>query len=83
VIFLGQVEAMGYTGHVFFLPGADNTHSNVTALSNATGGTSSNGNTEHANRQGAPLIYFQGEYHRLASHYHHPHPELVEMHPEQ
>lgn len=64
-IFLGQVEAMGYDEHVFFLPGTSNEHSTLSALTNHA---SSNGDarTPRAGKQQNPLLYYHGRYHYLS-----------------
>lgn len=73
VIFLGQIEAMGYDEEFFFLPGASNEQSTLSALRH----TNHNGHSEATNAQASPLLYYRGQYHHLSNRYHHEHPELV------
>lgn len=74
VIFLGRVEAMGYDGHVFFVPGVSREQSTISTAANALSPASNNG---HAPQQPAPLLYYRGQYHHLSNHYQHAHPEIV------
>jgi flavin reductase (DIM6/NTAB) family NADH-FMN oxidoreductase RutF len=73
IIFVGQVEAMGYDGHVCFMPGISDKQSTVPTLAE----TSSNGHSLTTNKPQAPLLYYRGQYHHLSSHYQHAHPEIV------
>lgn len=77
VIFLGQVEAMGYDGHVLFVPGISSEHSTLSAPADASNHASGNGHSQAASTQTSPLLYFRGQYHRLSSHYQHKHPDLA------
>ena len=77
VIFVGQVEAMGYDGHVLFVPGVSSEHSTVPAPADATNHASGNGHTRTPETQSSPLLYYRGQYHRLSSHYQHAHPDLA------
>lgn len=77
-IFLGQVEAMGYEGHTFFMPGIASTQSTLlSAPVSAADLVSNNGHSEGTNAPGSPLLYYHGQYHHLSSLYHHQHPELA------
>ncbi|MEO7021857.1 MAG: flavin reductase family protein [Ktedonobacteraceae bacterium] len=77
VIFLGQVEAMGYDGHVFFVPDVSSEQSTVPAPADAPTHASNNGHTPVVDEQQSPLLYYRGKYHRLSSHYQHAHPEMA------
>jgi hypothetical protein len=74
---VGQVEAAGYDGQVFFVPGMSNEQNTLSELLTPTSHTSSNGHSTAAVKQHAPLLYYQGKYHHLSSRYHHAHPELA------
>lgn len=79
-IFLGQVEAMGYAGQAFFVPGVSSTQSTLPGLADEAGvpePVASNGHHEEARALPAPLLYYRGQYHHLSPHYHHNHPELA------
>lgn len=75
-IFLGQVEAMGYDGQTFFMPGVDSSRSTLPAVSEHLSG---NGHIPAASEQRSPLLYYRGLYHHLSSHYSHAHPELAPL----
>jgi flavin reductase (DIM6/NTAB) family NADH-FMN oxidoreductase RutF len=68
IILLGQVEAMGYDGQVFFMSGVNSEQSTLPVL---VSHASSNGHDSKANEQQSPLLYYQGQYHHLSSHAHH------------
>lgn len=76
VILLGKVEAMGYHGQVFFMPGVSSSQSTLPTVSEHA---SSNGHTPEAGEQRSPLLYYRGLYHHLSSHYQHAHPELTPL----
>ncbi len=76
VIFLGQVEAMGYEGHTLFVSGANSELCTLPELASETNQASSNGHSEAARAQSTPLLYYRGQYHHLSRHYQHEHPEL-------
>lgn len=65
VIFLGQVEAMGYSEHVFFLPGVESASCTLPDLVDTTNHTSSNGHAPTSER--TPLLYYRGRYRRLSA----------------
>jgi flavin reductase (DIM6/NTAB) family NADH-FMN oxidoreductase RutF len=71
-IFLGRVEAAGYQGQAFFRDDVDSQQSTLTINDPA----SQNGHNA-GEKQPAALLYYQGLYHHIDSHYHHPHPELA------
>lgn len=73
VIFLGQVEAMGYAGHLLFMPGVSSEQNTLPIAADI----SSNGHIPAADEQQSPLLYYRGQYHHLSSHYQHAHPEIV------
>lgn len=89
VMFLGQVEAMGYDGHTFFLPGisasqstlpapvdaADLLNSNGHASSNGLSGNNGHNKAEH--EHASPLLYYRGKYHHLSNRYQHQRTELL------
>lgn len=75
-IFLGQVEAMGYAEHIFFMPGVSSAHCTLPILPVTTDHTSRNGHGEAASAHTSPLLYYRGQYHHLSSRYHHEHPDL-------
>ncbi len=77
VIFVGQVEAMGYDGRVLFASGISNEHSTLPAPADATNHTSCNGHSQATGTQASPLLYYRGQYHRLSSHYQRAHPDLA------
>lgn len=89
VMFLGQVEAMGYDGHTLFLPGISDAQSTLPTPGNAAAPFSSNGHPDHnSNGVGngphnaghepkAPLLYYRGKYHHLSNHYQHQRVELL------
>ncbi len=83
VIFLGQVEAMGYEGHTFFLPGISSENSTLPAPASASdllGSNGSNGSNSHnsiGNESASPLLYYHGKYYHLSNRYQHQHPELA------
>ncbi len=77
VIFVGQVEAMGYDGHVLFVPGVSSEQSTLPASADATNHADSNGHSQTVGTPASPLLYYRGKYHRLSSHYQHAHPELA------
>ena len=70
VIFLGQVEAMGYHGHALFMPGIGSENS---TLPPATG---HNGHQEAVQPATSPLLYYSGKYYHLSNRYQHQHPDL-------
>ncbi|HEY0753420.1 MAG TPA: flavin reductase family protein [Ktedonobacteraceae bacterium] len=79
-IFLGQVEAMGYDGRVFFLPDISTAQSTLPAPVNESGALSSNGLNGHNEAEQAPvspLLYYQGKYHHISNRYHHQRSELL------
>ena len=76
VIFLGQVEAMGHAGQVFFMPGVSSAQSTLPALPAATNHANGNGHSEVTGAHTSPLLYYRGQYHHLSNRYHHEHPEL-------
>ena len=80
-IFLGEVEAMGYDGQVFFMPNARSQPETLADLARATKPVSSNGHGEAAHA--SPLLYYRGQYHHLSPRYHHKHPELAPTHEKQ
>jgi flavin reductase (DIM6/NTAB) family NADH-FMN oxidoreductase RutF len=73
VIFVGQVEAIGYDGEIFFMPGVNREQS---TLPTRTRSTSNNGHRALDTSPAEPLLYYQGSYHHLSRHYEHEHPEL-------
>lgn len=77
VIFVGQVEAMGYDGHVLFLPGASSEQSTLPVLIEVPNQSSNNGHILGADRQSSPLLYYRGKYHHLASTHQQSRPEVV------
>lgn len=77
VIFLGQVEAMGYNEELLFLPGVSSARSTLPDLKQEAYLVSNNGHSQLANAQPSPLLYYRGQYHHLSSRYHHEHPELA------
>ncbi|HET8844680.1 MAG TPA: flavin reductase family protein, partial [Ktedonobacteraceae bacterium] len=76
VILLGQVEAMGYNGQVFFMPGISDSQSTLPSVDKRA---SSNGHAQAEGDQRSPLLYYRGMYHHLSSHYRHAHPELAPL----
>lgn len=85
-IFLGQVEAMGYRGHTFFLPHASSEHSTLPAPASVADLLAGNGHTNHGEipaEPASPLLYYQGKYYHLSRRYHHEHPELSPTTPQQ
>jgi flavin reductase (DIM6/NTAB) family NADH-FMN oxidoreductase RutF len=76
-VFLGQVEAMGYDGHVLFVPGVSSAQCTLPNLPGATDHASSNGHSESTDAHTSPLLYYRGQYHHLSNRYHHEHPELA------
>jgi flavin reductase (DIM6/NTAB) family NADH-FMN oxidoreductase RutF len=89
VIFLGQVEAMGYDGNTLFLPGVSSSQSTLPApvdaadlLSNnshagGNGRSENNGHNKAEHEHRSPLLYYRGKYHHLSSHYQHQRVELL------
>lgn len=78
VIFLGQVEAMGYDGQVLFVPGVSSESSTLSSSTDTTNHTNSNnGHTPATSTSQSPLLYYHGQYHHLSSRYHHEPPELA------
>lgn len=75
-ILLGQVEAMGYDGQVFFMPGANSSLSTLPAL---TGAPDPASNNEHACAQDehSPLLYYRGQYRHLTRHQQYKRPEAM------
>ena len=72
-IFLGQVEAMGYDGHTFFLPNASNEHSTLPDLARSNGHVG----PPRASEPQKPLLYYRGQYHHLSDGYHHTLPKIA------
>ncbi|HEY3991785.1 MAG TPA: flavin reductase family protein [Ktedonobacteraceae bacterium] len=78
-VFLGQVEAMGYDGHTFFMPGISNENSTLPTLASPadlSGNNGSNGHKKAEHIPASPLLYYGGKYHHLSNRYQHQHPEL-------
>ncbi|HEU5378750.1 MAG TPA: flavin reductase family protein [Ktedonobacteraceae bacterium] len=75
VIFLGQVEAMGYDGHTLFVPGVNQAVSTLPVPPETTD-HHNNGHTQEITQR-SPLLYYRGQYHHLSRRYHHEHPELA------
>jgi flavin reductase (DIM6/NTAB) family NADH-FMN oxidoreductase RutF len=75
-IFLGKVEAMGYEGHISFLPSANHEQSTLPELASPV---SSNGHREmpSAGEQQKPLLYYHGQYSRLSNKPLHTHPKVA------
>ncbi len=81
VIFMGQVEAMGYNGQTFFLPSAKSEQStSPESLSAEISPGSSNGHTATVNEQGSPLLFYHGQYYHLSRQYQHQHPTIIPAH---
>ena len=79
-IFLGQVEAMGYAGQTFFMPGISDKDSTLPAFTNPAEQIGTNGNNSHKEAEHAstsPLLYYGGKYYHLSNRYQHQHPELL------
>ena len=79
VIFLGQVEAMGYDGRTFFMPGISSENSTLPTPASADNPMGRNGNNGHKETEHAPaspLLYYSGKYYHLSNRYQHQHPEL-------
>lgn len=82
VIFLGQVEAMGFEGQTFFMPGVSSELSTLSAppsagdLAGKNGHHHQNGHDRTEKASTSPLLYYRGKYHHLSNLYHHEHPEL-------
>lgn len=76
-VFLGQVEAMGYDGYSFFMPGISNKLSTLPEAAGETDLISSNGHADPGAAASSPLLYYRGQYCHLSSLYHHKHPELA------
>ncbi len=79
-IFVGKVEAMGYDGQAFFMPGISHEQSTLPIASGATHapdqhGMNGHGATTHENAN--PLLYYRGKYYHLSNRYQHEHPELA------
>jgi flavin reductase (DIM6/NTAB) family NADH-FMN oxidoreductase RutF len=79
-IFLGKVEAMGYEGNTFFLPGITHEQSTLpakTSEAELTGSNGLNGHSETPRENASPLLYYRGKYYHLSNRYQHQHPELA------
>lgn len=76
VIFLGQVEAMGYEGHTLFVQGANSEQCTLPESTGEASHAGNNGHSEAGRPQLSPLLYYQGKYHHLSRYYEHEHPEL-------
>jgi len=76
VIFIGQVEAVGYEGEVFFLSDVSREQSTLPTFVAPTQQTGSNGHSTGNSGPAEPLLYYQGSYHHISRHYEHEHPEL-------
>jgi flavin reductase (DIM6/NTAB) family NADH-FMN oxidoreductase RutF len=77
VIFLGQVEAMGYAGQTLFMPGVSSEKSTLPVSLNETSpNTNGNGHKETEHASASPLLYYSGKYYHLSNRYQHQHPEL-------
>lgn len=76
VIFLGQVEAMGYEGQTLFVPGISSEYNTLPApaatadLLSTNGHNGSNGHSKAEHEPMSPLLYYRGKYHHLSSHHH-------------
>lgn len=76
-IFLGKVEAMGYEGQTFFMPGIESAQNTLLTPVSTADPISGNGHNEPANTPVPPLLYYRGQYYHLSNLYHHQHPELA------
>jgi flavin reductase (DIM6/NTAB) family NADH-FMN oxidoreductase RutF len=69
VIFVGQVEAMGTAGKVFFASKDGQAHSTLIDYHECTANPS---NGSRPVEDAAPLAYYRGQYRHLANHYSEP-----------
>ncbi len=76
IIFLGQVEAMGYEGQVFFAPDASQEQSTLPQSAGTPDLASHNGHEQPPAPESFPLLYYRGKYRHISDHYHHEHPEI-------
>jgi flavin reductase (DIM6/NTAB) family NADH-FMN oxidoreductase RutF len=73
MIFVGQVEVMGYDGQIIFMLGVSNAHCTLLAFADALLCASSNDHNERITICPSPLLYYCGRYHHLSHHDHYRH----------